>query len=157
MEALLWLIIIIIVFFYFYFRFMASSISEFAEPNDTHASVKKLKDFLGFDFGDSYEVIEHLSRNNHPDRPLKVTVILSEESIVPLKVNLSKIHMEEKVNYSEDRKIKYVTSFRMGDSGFVKRYQAMHVGSAEAEYVFFVSRLSIDFLKRTLAYSETGV
>jgi hypothetical protein len=86
-----------------------------------------------------------------------VTVILSEESIVSLKVNLSKIHMEEKVNYSEDRKIKYVISFRMGDSGFVKRYQAMHVGSAEAEYVFFVSRISIDFLKRTLAYSETGV
>jgi hypothetical protein len=136
---------------------MASSISEFAKPNDTHVSVKKLKDFLGFDFGDSYEVIEHLSRNNHSDRPLKVTVVLSEESIVPLKEHLYKVDMEEKVNYSKDSKIKYVTSFRMGDSGFVKRYQAMHVGSAEGEYVFFVSRLSIDFLKRTLAYSETGV
>jgi hypothetical protein len=86
-----------------------------------------------------------------------VTVVLSEESIVPLKEHLYKVDMEEKVNYSKDSKIKYVTSFRMGDSGFVKRYQAMHVGSAEGEYVFFVSRLSIDFLKRTLAYSETGV
>jgi len=157
MEALLWLIIIIIVFFYFYFRLMASSQSQFAKPNDTHVSVKKLKDFLGFDFGDSYEVMEHVSRNNHPDRPLKVTVVLSEESIVPLKEYLSKVDMEEKVNYSEDRKIKYVTSFRKGDSGFVKKYQAMHVDSGEVDYVFFVSSLTIDFIKRTLAYSETGV
>lgn len=157
MEVLLWLIIIIFIFFYFYFRLMASSQSQFAKPNDTHVSVKKLKDFLGFDFGESYQVMDHVSRNNHPDRPLKVTVILSEESIVSLKEHLSKVDMEEKVNYSEDRKIKYVTSLRMGDSGFVKRYQAMHVDSVEAEYVFFVSRLSIDFLKRALAYSETGV
>ena len=157
MEALLWLIIIIIVFFYFYFRFMASSKSEFTKPNDTHVSVKKLKDFLGFDFGESYQVMDHVSRNNHPDLPLKVTVVLSEESIVPLKEHLSKVDMDEKVNYSEDRKIKYVTSFRKGERGFVKKYQAMHADSAEVEYVFFVSSLTIDFIKRTLAYSETGV
>ncbi len=136
---------------------MAPSQSQFAKPNDTHVSVKKLKVSLGFDFGNSYEVMEHVSRNNHPDRPLKLTVVLSEESIVPLKEHLSKVDMEEKVNYSEDRKIKYVTSFRKGDSGFVKKYQAMHADSAEVEYVFFVSSLSIDFIKRTLAYSETGV
>lgn len=136
---------------------MASSQSQFAKPNDTHVSVKKLKEILGFDFGDSYEVIEHLSRNNHPDRPLKVTVLLSEESIVPLKEYLSKVDKEEKVNYSKDRKIKYVISFRKGERGFEKKYQAMHADSAEVEYVFFVSSLTIDFLKRTLAYSETGV
>jgi hypothetical protein len=136
---------------------MASSISAFSKPNDTQVSVKKLKDFLGFDFGESYQVMDHVSRNNHPDRPLKVTVVLSEESIVPLKEHLSKVDMEEKVNYSKNRKIKYVTSFRMGDNGYVKRYQAMHAESAEVEYVFFVSSLTIDFIKRTLAYSETGV
>jgi len=157
MQALLWLIIIIFLFVFFYFSFVTPSQSQFAKPNDTHLSVMKLKEFLGFDFGDSYEVMEHLSRNNHPDRPLKVTVVLSEESIVPLKEYLSKVDKEEKVNYSKDRKIKYVTSFRKGERGFVKKYQAMHADSAEVEYVFFVSSLTIDFLKRTLAYLETGV
>lgn len=136
---------------------MSSSLTEFAKPNDIHASVKKIKDFLGYDFGDSYEVMEHVSRNNHPDRPLKVRVLLSEESIVLLKEHLSNVDLEAIVKYSEDKKNKYVTSFRRTDMGFVKKYEALHVDSAEAENVFFVSSLSVDFVQRILIYSETGL
>ena len=50
--------------------FFAYAIASSFSPTSPEDAVESLKTYVEYDFGNSYEIIQFESRNNHPDRPL---------------------------------------------------------------------------------------
>lgn len=132
-------------------------LSKTGSPNKEIESINTLKRFLGMDFRDGYTIIEHISRNNHPDRPLNVTILLSEDSFNEVLEFIAKIESNVKETLSEDKKIKYVEHIIKQTDCLIKKHEASHIYSSTSEYIFFIASLTIDYDKKTLTYSETRI
>lgn len=126
-------------------------------PNKEIESINTIKSFLGMDFRDGYTIIEHISRNNHPDRPLNVTILLSEESYNEVLEFIARIESNTKETLSEDKKIKYLERTIKQTDCLIKEHKASHIYSSASEYVFFIASLTIDYDKKTLTYKETSI
>ena len=126
-------------------------------PNKEIESINTIKRFLGMDFRDGYTIIEHISRNNHPDRPLNVTIQLSEESFNKVMEFIAKIESNTKETLSDDEKIKYVERTIKQTDCLIKKHEASHIYSSASEYLFFIASLTIEFDKKTLTYKETSI
>jgi hypothetical protein len=132
-----------------------SGMGDFFAPNKEIDSISEIKQCLGLDFGDGYKIIEHNSRNNHGDRPLNVSIELSDKLFYEVKEFVEKNDCDVKESLSEDKKNRYVERFVKRQNCFVKDYEASHVSSAGSGYVFFSARLTIDYREKTLRYSQT--
>jgi hypothetical protein len=126
-------------------------------PNEEIDSINTIKKFLGIDFKDGYKIIEHISRNNHPDRPLHISILFSEESFNEVFNFIDKIESSSKETIIQDKEIKYVEHIRKQTNCFVKDYEAKHIHSSTSEYTFFISSLTIDYDQRILTYRETSI
>jgi hypothetical protein len=75
------------------------------QPNTSFESVESLKSFLGMNFGDDFEVVEHTSRNHDPDRPLKVTISVSDDVFSLIRDYVNRIKFEPQETTSSDGQI----------------------------------------------------
>jgi len=156
MVTLLWIILIVIVILLLGYFGLVYGLSSFMKPNNEKDSINTMKQFLRFDFKDEYTIIEHISRNNHPDRPLNVSIQLSEDSFKDVLDFVANIENSLKETFSEDRRIKYVEYLSKQSDCFIKNYKAIHINSEKSETPFFSSNLIIDYNQRALTYNETA-
>ena len=157
MGTLFWIIVISILVIVLIFFGMFYVLSITGSPNKEIESINTIKKFLGMDFRDGFTIIEHISRNNHPDRPLNVTLQLSEESFNEVLEFIAKIESNTKETLSNDEKIKYVEHTIKQTECLIKEYKASHIYSSVSEYTFFIASLIIDYDKKTLTYKETSM
>lgn len=156
MVTLLWIILIVIVILLLAYFGFVYDLSNFMKPNNEEDSINTIKQFLRFDFKDEYTIVEHISRNNHPDRPLNISIQLSEDSFKNVLDFVANIENVLKETLSEDRRIKYVEYLTKQSDCFIKNYKASHINSDISETLFFSSNLIIDYNQRTLKYDETA-
>jgi len=153
MVTLLWIMVVVIVILLLGYFCLVYGLSSFMKPNDENDSINTIKQFLRFDFKDDYTIIEHISRNNHPDRPLNVSIQLSEDSFKDVLDFVANIENGLKETFNEDRRIKYVEYLTKQSDCFIKNYKAFHINSDKSEIPFFSSNLIIDYSQRTLTYN----
>jgi hypothetical protein len=122
------------------------------QPNTSFESVESLKSFLGMNFGDDFEVVEHTSRNYHPDRPLKVTISVRDDVFSVIRNYVNGVKFEPHETTSSDGQIKYDTHWNSIKKGFIKKHSASYIDS---KLPFFIESLTIDLERRMLSYSET--
>ena len=117
--------------------------SNFLAPNTEEESMRELKRFLGFDFKGEYNVIEHDSRNNHGDRPLRILISLSDVAFEEI------MSYMETINFGSDEKesIEKCGIWRTWEGSLVKNFTDSH----------FLASLKIDCQNKTIAYSSTGL
>ena len=156
MVTLLWIILIVIVILLLGYFGLVYGLSSFMKPNNENDSINTIKQLLRFDFKDEYTIVEHISRNNHPDRPLNVSIQLSEDSFKDVLDFVANIENGLKETLSEDSSIKYVEYLSKQLNCFIKNYKASHINSDISETPFFSSNLNIDYSQRTLIYNETA-
>jgi hypothetical protein len=149
------MIVVIVILLIAYFGFVYG-LSSFMKPNNENDSINKIKQFLRFDFKGEYTIIEHISRNNHPDRPLNVSIQLSEDSFNDLLGFVANLENSLKETLSEDRRIKHVEYLTKQSDYFIKNYKSFHINSDKSETPFFSSNLIIEYNQRTLTYNETS-
>jgi hypothetical protein len=156
MVTLLWIMVAVIVILLLGYFGLVYGLSSFMKPNNENDSINTIKQFLRFDFKDEYTIIEHISRNNHPDRPLNVSIQLSDDSFKNVLDFVANIENSLKETLSEDRRIKYVEYLTKQSDCFIKNHKASHINSDISETLFFSSNLIIDYNNRTLTYNETA-
>jgi hypothetical protein len=156
MVTLLWIMVVVIVILVLGYFGLVYGLSSFMKPNNENDSINTIKQFLRFDFKDEYTIVKHISRNNHPDRPLNVSIQLSEDSFIGVLDFVANIENGLKETLSEDRRIKYVEYLTKQSDCFIKNYKASHINSDISETLFFSSNLIIDYHQRTLTYNETA-
>ncbi len=154
--ALIFLVIIVLIASFFFYAFIYG-LSNFFAPNREIDSVKSIKRFLEFDFGEDFSILNHSSFNNQPDRPLEIVVSISAESMAGLKDFLKSIRLENQESLSDDKKIRYKKIWISDETTYLKGHSASHINSGGSEYEFFIARLAIDTQTKTLSYSETGM
>lgn len=123
------------------------------QPNNPAISVNQLKSFLGFNLTDDYTIIEHFSRNNHPDKPMNVCISLPTEAFEKVTKYLADTDLIENVTYSEDKQIKYTVRWTKKEHSFYKTHT---ISYTNPDYQFFFASLDIDCINRTLTYNEYG-
>ena len=144
------LLLIIIIFLLFIYGF-----SKFLGPNTPDESVQKLKQFLGIDF-QIESIIEHSSRNNHPDRPMNISVGIIDAEFDKIKNYLSTLNLGTLDSYSDDKKIKYVENWSTYNDIYCKNYRAFHINSESSEYPFFYIEMTVDLHGKVISYKEFG-
>lgn len=130
----------------------SKAMSDFFAPNTPESSIHNIKKYIGFDFGNDYEITEHISRNAHPDRPLTVTFILPDTTLREMISYISKLDPTEKIIHKED--VVYREKWTKIGNDWCKDYSATH---EDENLPFFFARLYIDTEKCTLHYQESGI
>lgn len=151
---ILGIIMLIVAFLIYAFIY---GLSNFFAPNSEIDSVNSLKRFLDFDFGEDFSVLNHTSRNNHPDRPLELVLSLSAESMAQLKNFLERTPLENQEYLNDDKEIRYRKTWSADKTTYWKGHSASHINSDGSEYEFFIARLVINTQTKTLSYSQTGM
>ena len=122
-------------------------------PNSPDQSVAKLKEFLGYPFKGAYQIIKHESRNNHPDRPLHVSISLPAETFEKVVEFLEGIGPKERINFSQNNQVRYETNWVLEERVYYKIYSALHTSN---NYQFFGARLEVNLDDHTITYRETS-
>jgi len=128
-------------------------LASFFKPNKISDSIYEMKLFLGLDFGDGYSVINHLYRNNHPDRPLSVELEVDEITLKKIKTHLESIvaKSEETVRGATCE----TTNIKKDEVEFTKINSKSHVNPDGSKYMYQLSSLHIDFERRVIEYSTS--
>jgi len=160
MSTIVWVVIIVVVLLallLFFLYVLKHTMSDFMKPTSEIDSINHIKRFLGYNFEDNYETIEHSSQNNHPDRPLKVILKLNDVTIDKIQRFTTLIEPYSNETISDDKKTKYVEEVKKSLLYFEKNHKAIHINSESSEYVFFIAKLKIDYNEKILLYHETGI
>ena len=160
MNILFWIIVIIVsviilcllVFFILSYGFYLA-----LKPNDPKDSIAEIKTFLGYDFGDVYEIIEHNSQNNHPDRPLQVVLKLNDNAINNIKKYASETESYPAVDTNNNQKYKHDQTIHSNSSYYIKKLESYEILESGDESYFFIATLNIDYDAKTLTYRETAI
>jgi len=159
MNILFWIIVIVvslIIFFVLLVFGFAYAMANFMKPNSEKESIVQIKNFLGYDFAEDFQIIEHESRNNHPDRPLRVVLKLNENGINNLKAFTSEIESYSKETRNDNQSYKYNEDVKSSASFYNKCHEAFEIIHSGEESLFFRASLIVDYESGTLSYSETG-
>ncbi len=161
MVNIFWIVLIVLLFIVLIIALLlygfAWMISNFMAPNTESDSINQLKSFLGYDFGEGYEIIEHNSQNNHPDRPLKLKVILSDTSFELVMKHLSQIESKTLETFSQDQTVRYVEELYSSESSLNKSHLAYHIHTDGKDYIFFSASFSFNCPNKTIEYFETFI
>jgi hypothetical protein len=159
MNILFWIIVIVVslvIFLALFFFGFAYAMANFMKPNSEKESIAQIKKFLGYDFAEDFQIIEHESRNNHPDRPLRIVLNLNENGINNLKAFTSEIESYSKETGSNNQSYKYNEDVMSSASFYQKCHEAFEIIHSGEESLFFRATLIINYESGTLSYSETG-
>jgi hypothetical protein len=148
------IIFIIILFIWFMFWAFRKGLTDFTKPNKPSESIDKVKNFLGYDFGDEYSLIDHVSRNYHPDRPLTVTLKLSNEAFHKMLSYISNLDTTERLQNDEKNEVEYREVWIKEENGYRKEYSASR---EQGKYVFFIAKLTVSIENLTINYHETSI
>jgi nitrogen fixation-related uncharacterized protein len=159
MNTLFWILVIIVIIAIgtgFLFWAISKGIFRSSSTKKESDSIDSVKNFLAFDFGNDYEVVEHISTNFHPDQPTKISVKLDAKAIGNTKSFLLGLSLVKKESISDDNKIKYIETWRNDKDVFQKTHTASHLNSDGTGYTFFKAELKIDLESMIITYVETG-
>lgn len=154
MSVILIIILSIVVLFVlgcglFLFVFW-KGMSEFMAPSKPEECIKHIKWFLGYEFGDEYIILNFESKNQHPDRPLTVSLQLSEKSFQDVLSFLSNQNFSEEI--TENNNVKYVTKWIKQENMYQKEYSSFHYDNLVP---FFVASLTVNLNTKIFDYYET--
>lgn len=162
MSVFLWILIFLVSGLLFSFFILSAALASFSSPQKESDALDHIRRFLGFDFREGFTVIKYESRNNHPDRPLKVSIVFSEDAFREVRQYLSGIgsHVEE--SFHDDGSVRYVLRAGWKNNVFWKKHEASRVvpDAAAGEgygHVFFMASLMVDCDEKKLDYKETSV
>jgi hypothetical protein len=159
MSILLWVLLAIVLFaallLLLIFLF-AYALTKSMAPTSIEDSVRDVKKFLEYDFGEDYTVLSDLSQNNHPDRPLSIQLQLSETAMKEVReqVSLPEITSTSE-EYNQDKTNKYVVLINIKPNGFSKQHTASYVYPDGGKYDFFRATLEVDYEQMTITYHES--
>ncbi|MBU3714117.1 MAG: hypothetical protein FGM46_04135 [Ferruginibacter sp.] len=151
-SIVVFILLIVLILIGFLFAF-----SRAAAPSDPVDSANELKRFLGLDFGNNYSIVEQSSRNYHPDRPMNVTVSLSESDFEKVIEYLTTLNFETSTSFSKDNKIRYTEYWRKYGEEYRKNYTAARINESGSDYPFFNADLYVDINTRCISYNEFGI
>lgn len=105
---------------------------------------------LNYEFGDGYEVIDHMSRNGHPDRPQSLMIKICDEEFNRLKSHIETLHEGEEREEKGDEV--YVRTISKRETGCSITHSSIH---KSCNYTFFEASVEIDYRSQTVSYSST--
>jgi hypothetical protein len=120
------------------------------EPVDHIPTVQA---FLGMPI-DVEEILSEYEHRLHPDRPLHITLRLTQASAEQLHQALSSIPTNRKVEIDDEEKYRELELVRYTPQRFFKSYQIAHYQPQGEDYPFHTIELHIDFSNRLLNYKE---
>lgn len=122
-------------------------------PTPSKEAITKAKEFVGFDFGSSYQILYYYSQNNHPDMPLslKLSFDTNDSHMVKLLEYCMQQNETATIDYENEHKIS--THINIGQYTYAKR---CYVEDASCGYTVFTRELIINLDLGILEYSELG-
>lgn len=131
--------------------------SSFMKPNETVDSVDRVKKFMEIDFGDDFEVLEHVSRNNHPDRPMHISIKLSKNSSRLVEDFLNQKILDSSVSSGEKMESKSGDYWTKDLNGYKKRYSAFHPDAKFDDLPYYVATAEYLFNEGLIKYRESFI
>jgi hypothetical protein len=151
----IWIVLAIILGLYLlgrlYFYVLAYAFYQELRPNTPEESVQRVKNILEYIFIDEYEVLEHESRNNHGDKPMKIELLLSENAFNDLMIFISTKTAGVTEKWSEDKETKFSETINKNDASYAVYYSVSHGGYTEHS-----AGLVLEYDSRKLRYSHTN-
>ena len=130
---------------------LTMALSAAFEPDSPESQLRIFsKNLLDFNFADgSYEIIEAVSRNSHPDRPQKLTIKLSDEEFDRLKAHINILPERNENIEGNDSNLRIVTKL---DNSCSIEQSSTHL---DCDYLFFKATAEIDYLTKTISFKST--
>ncbi len=145
--------------------FLSSSSSN---PDDCiNDNIKFVKNFMGYDFGDKYSILEHYLHRSHPDQPMKLTLEFLKEDFQGILSYINGLEMKETRYYNRKKDVIYIDEWKK-DFNFpddddspvehtvIKSHHAYH-HSKEGDFIFFMASLTININKHSIRYVESMI
>jgi hypothetical protein len=148
-----WVILTIIVVLYLLKRLfiylLAYAFYNATRPNTVEESVYRMTNILNYKIIMEYEVLEHESKNYHGDKPLYLSLLLSEKSFYDLMQFISTKSNEVKEKMEEDNTTKHIFRIEKKDNSYCVSHN-VELG----DYPTYSSGLVLEYDTRKLHYSE---
>lgn len=162
MSVLIWILILLVASLLFFFFILYIALSSFSRPTKQPDAVDHIRQFLGFNFREGYTVTKYVSRNNHPDRSLAVSIVFSDDTFGEVREYLSGIGSPVEESLNDDGSVRYVLSAGWKKNIYWKKHEASHVvpnsvAGEDSGHVFFMASLMVDCDLKKLDYKETSI